>query len=143
MGKKLTDRELVIKEAIERFLEDNDLELPRKHRGIILKGLLELFATEKSITTTMIHDHLQERFEYNEFNIKALDDVSDPNEALTQVLITADHLRGIRKLKRYTIPVALVLMLVLAILISSYAPPIAPYDHIKPSQEQISLSTAG
>ena len=38
MGKRLTDRERVIKKAVERFLEGNDIYLPRKHH-VIAKGL--------------------------------------------------------------------------------------------------------
>lgn len=104
------ERAKIINEAIERFLEENDLALSKDNKARVRKHIATLFRSESSVSTSMIHDHLQEAFEYQEYNrmnIEQTDDAEAAEEALT-VLLLSTNTRPNRKAAWFLLTLCLV-----------------------------------
>ncbi len=96
---KLTDIELearqeIINEAIERFIDDNEIDIADKNITVISNRLQFIFKDKKSISTSKIHDYLQEIYDYNETNRdyrnKGINvDEEDAIDSITSILVTA------------------------------------------------------
>lgn len=123
MSNEKNEREDIVKEGIGRFLDENDLGLTSQNEERILKHILTIFKGSNSISTSMIHNYLQESFEYNKYNIEYMNDGSSAEfsqDALTSILITAD--RGKRSVKGWLIAVVVVVVIVTSSLLVALLP---------------------
>lgn len=128
INSELRDRELIVKEAIERFLDDNELDISGQNISRLCQHLLRLFVNESSISTSMIHNYLQETRDYNEFN----------ENTITNILMAADKNTPFKRQAYKLRPFIIAVILIIAVVaVFSLLRTEAPYDHIKPSQELI------
>lgn len=112
------DRQKIIQEAIDRFLDDNDLELTKNNKEKLHRNLTLWFQEKSPLSTSFIYNYLQETLEYQEFNIQkqqGTGDIADET-AIINILINTDPRRPATKLitilRRITKPLMLVYLLI-------------------------------
>lgn len=83
----------IIQEAINRFLDDNDLFLSDQKTSKVIDWLTLHFKGEASISTSKVHDYLQEKFDFEEYNLALLQNADRPEsaeESITALLLATD-----------------------------------------------------
>jgi len=125
---RLTDIELearqeIIDDAIKRFLDDNAIDIGDENTTVISNRLQFLFKDRKSISTSKIHDYLQEIYDYNEYNRESLSkgintDDESAIESIASILVTAPPKKeALTAQKKWIMIVILILALTSSIIV--------------------------
>lgn len=88
-----SDRKSIIREGLERFLEESGLDFTNKRQGQIIDRLFFYFCDHKSISASLIHSYLADTYDYVEHSRHSLDSAtySDAIEdALFSIMTAAE-----------------------------------------------------
>ena len=92
-------RDAIMKEAITRFLDDNDIEMTKQSAQKLQRNLALWFQDKDPISTSFIYNYLQETYEYHEHNIQqqqGLGTISDESPIIN-ILINTDPRSALSK----------------------------------------------
>ncbi len=116
------DRQKIIREGIDDFLDDHNIDLSAQNMERITKHLFNAFKDQRSVSATAINDHLSRVLEYNELNIESMDSEEgfSDEELLTSLILSAEK-KPNNSAKAWLIALVIISLLVAGITYSQRA----------------------
>lgn len=87
----LRDKNIVLRETLSVFLEENKLSLSKQNFDRAFQHLLACMADHKNLTSDDVKAYLNEVLEYHEYNIDVMNKTGLAEDSLIKILITADY----------------------------------------------------